>query len=117
MRYALCTLGLRRPGGAGPARFVTPDPSSTRIAGPSGPRRRGGAARAGSQVGGKEPRDAIAELDRQAAAVDIREGDRLGVLHFPPDQLIERGREGGAVAFEVELEVQPQAARVPVGRA
>src|SRR5262245_57549463 len=69
------------------------------------------------QVWREQPRDAVAHLDRQRPRIDLSERVRARLLDARFHHRVEVRAELDAVALDVELEVEAQAACVPVGRA
>src|SRR5262245_6969978 len=69
------------------------------------------------QVRGDEPRQAVPEPDGQAAGPDLGEGQGGGGLLLGEEDVLDLPGELGAVALDVQLEVEPEAPRVEVGRA
>src|SRR5690242_7938850 len=71
--------------------------------------------RGSSEVRRQQPRQTVAEPHREAAPIHLGESDRPRLPELLVTQpLLERPGEPAVVALQVELEVQPQAARIPV---
>ena len=66
-------------------------------------------------MGREEPRDTIAELDRQRARIHFLKRKRARFGQPCPHHLRKLAAELCAVALDVELKVEPQTARVPIG--
>src|SRR5437762_10986350 len=69
------------------------------------------------QIGGEEPGDAVAQSSGHAAAVDFLEGYLVGGGNFVSNELFQSLGKLGIVTFKVELKVEAQAARIPIGGA
>src|SRR5690606_21271681 len=69
-----------------------------------------------SQKRRREARDAIAQSDGQIATVHVMQSESPCCLESAIEPLRQHSRQLFAIAFHIELEVESQAARVPVGR-
>ena len=68
-----------------------------------------------SEIRREEACDPVTKFSGQAASVHVRQAERARLLDFGSDQIRQRRRQCAIVALHVELEVEPQAAGIPVG--
>jgi hypothetical protein len=69
------------------------------------------------QVREHEAGEAVAEADGEGAGIDVGERDFAGSGAFVVDEAGELCGEGAVVGFDVEFEIEAEAAGVPIGGA